>query len=100
MTNQIVSRLMILCLILIIIDLAVSYLGVNYLGMIESSFVILSAELIPGIMVVLALFSFFTYVLWVWKKYPFASNASIAGLLLMCVVKLFTVVHNIFVMFT
>ena len=100
MTNQIVSKLMIACLVLIIIDLALSYYGVEYLGVIEDSLSIGTAGLIPGMMIVLVVFSFVAYMVWVLKKSAIASNASITGLVLMCVVELFTVVHNIFVIFT
>ena len=91
---------MIFCLILIIIDLALTYFAVQYLGIVEDSFIIINAELIPGIMVVLAPFSFITFGLWVLRKSTLASNLSITGLVLMCVVKLFTLMHNIFVIFT
>ncbi len=100
MTNQIVSKLMIACLILIIIDLALNYYGVTYLGVVEDSLSIGTAGLIPGIMVGLVIFSFISFMLWVIRKSTLASNASITGLVLMCTVELFAVVHSIFVIFT
>jgi len=99
MTNRTISVLMIVCLILILIDLTITYFGVKYLGMIEGSFIIGNAGLVPGIMVVLVLFSFATFVLWVLSKSAIARSASISGLVLMCAMELFAIVHNIFMIY-
>ena len=97
MTNRIISRIMVVCLILILIDLTLTFFGVKYLEMVEGSLIIGATGLIPGIMVVLILFSLTTFVLWVLSKSTVARTASISGLILMCSVELFAIVHNIFV---
>ena len=95
MTNRTISVLMIICLILILIDLTITYFGVKYLGMVDGSFIIGNAGLVPGIMVVLVLFSFITFVLWVLSKSAVARRASISGLALMCGVEVVAIVHNL-----
>ena len=91
---------MIICLILILIDLTITYFGVKHLGMIEGSFLIGSAGLVPGIMVVLVLFSFIAFVLWVLRKSAVARSASIAGLVLMCAVELVVIIHNLSIIYS
>ena len=94
--NNLHTRLMVTCLILIVIDLTLTYCGVKYLGMVEGSLIMNRAGLIPGTMIILTLFSFITYVLWVMRKSRIAKTASISGLGFMCVIELFAIIHNIF----
>jgi hypothetical protein len=100
MTSRIVSIIMIICLILILIDLGITYYGVEYLGMVEGSLIIGARGLIPGSMIVLVVFSFIAFLLWVLRKSRIASTASISGLVLMCAVELFAIIHNIFMVFS
>ena len=95
MTNKLTTGFMGLFLLLVVVDMGLTYYGVKYLGMVEGSFIIGKAGLTSGIIIILALFFFIAFLLWKLRNYRVFKVASVAGLALMCGIEMATLTHNL-----
>ena len=95
MTNKLTTGFMGLFLLLVVVDMGLTYYGVQHLGMAEGSFIIGKAGLTSGIIIILALFFFTAFLLWRLRNYRVFKVASITGLALMCGVEITTLTHNL-----
>lgn len=87
-----------LCILLIITDMAISYIGVTYFGMVEGSRIINYYGIGLGVVLVFLLSLVIIYTLWRLRNTKLFSRAVLLAIWLLCFVELAAVINNLILM--
>lgn len=93
---KLIKTIMVLFVVLVVIDLGLTYYGVTYLGMIESSKLITATGLYAGLWILAMVLALIGWILWKLKNYPRFKATSYLGFIMLCCIELAVVVNNIY----